>query len=155
MKTYLELTLNWLTANKLTIDASKTKFILIGSRQRLHDCPSPNIASEIATKELLRHSIHRICLFSFLKNIFYLFFSFYPWLFRVVGLFLFFFLSINIGFHAKIMQLNELETALLGWKSASLIYGKRRLNLHGLHARWFRIFRGKGEKSNLYHVSVN
>ena len=25
------------------------------------------------------------------------------------------------------MQLNELETALLGWKSASLIYGKRRL----------------------------
>lgn len=60
MKTYLELTLNWLTANKLTIDASKTKFILIGSRQRLHDCPSPNIASEIATKELLRHSIHRI-----------------------------------------------------------------------------------------------
>lgn len=95
------------------------------------------------------------CLFSFLKNIFYHFFSFYPWLFRVVGLFLFFFLSINIGFHAKIMQLNELETALLGWKSASLIYGKRRLNLHGLHARWFRIFRGKGEKSNLYHVSVN
>ena len=67
------------------------------------------------------------CLFSFPKNIFYLFFSFYPWLFRVVGLFLFFFLSINIGFHAKIMQLNELETALLGWKSASLIYGKRRL----------------------------
>ena len=60
MKTYLELTLNWLTANKLTIDASKTKFMLIGSRQRPHDCPSPNIASEIATKELLRHSIHRI-----------------------------------------------------------------------------------------------
>ena len=75
------------------------------------------------------------CLFSFLKNIFYLFFSFYPWLFRVVGLFLFFFLSINIGFHAKIMQLNELETALLGWKSASLIYGKRRLNLHGFCMR--------------------
>ena len=60
MKTYLELTLNWLTADKLTIDASKTKFILTGSRQRQHDCSSPNIASEIATKELLRHSIHLI-----------------------------------------------------------------------------------------------
>lgn len=136
MKTYLELTLNWLTANKLTIDASKTKFILIGSRQRLHDCSSPNIASENATKELLRHSIHRIQLSVQLsKKYISPFFSFYPWLFRVVNYFFFFFLSINIGFHAKIMQLNELETALLGRKSASLIYGKRRPNFHGLHAR--------------------
>lgn len=37
------------------------------------------------------------------------------------------------------MQLNELETALLGRKSASLIYGKRRPNFHGLHARWLRM----------------
>lgn len=35
MKTYLELTLNWLTANKLNLNASKTKFRLIGSRQKL------------------------------------------------------------------------------------------------------------------------